>query len=146
MTKGMKAEAPSVSEAFAPGYPEEIGSMPRETQGTASLAPFPPRLQDVIIGAVLEARPERATDIWHEDKQTDTIFVMRYRFQWHFNKTASLLWKRLGPTLKEILEELQKEYPESDPKEIRFLTVEFLLHAASYGLVQLYPDVLEESK
>jgi len=146
MTKGMKTEAPSVTDASAPEYPEDVGAMPKRTPGTASLAPFVPKLQEAIIEAVLDTRPERATDIWYEDKQTGTISVMRYGFQWQFNPTASLLWKRLGPTLKEILAEFQKEYPESDPKEIRFLTVEFLLHAASHGLVELYPDVLEESK
>ncbi len=106
----------------------------------ASLAPFPPMLQEAVVHAVLEAKCERATDIWYEDEASKSVVVMRLGIHWQLNETARALWLRLGKRVGEIVDELCQEYPGTDPQEIRFLIVEFVLNAASYGLVELVSE------
>ena len=106
----------------------------------ASLAPFSPMLQEAIVHAVLEAKCERASDIWYEDEATKGVVVMRHGIHWQLNETASALWLRLGKRVGEIVDELCQEYPGTDLQEIRFLMVEFLLNSTSYGLVDLVSE------
>jgi Coenzyme PQQ synthesis protein D (PqqD) len=108
--------------------------------GVASLLPFPARLQEVLIEAVMSAEPQRATDIWYEDESNKTVFVMRHGLNWQLNETASMLWERLDGPAKGIVEGLCEEYPSADRDEVRFSVAEFLLNAESHGLIELFPD------
>lgn len=110
--------------------------------GVASLTLFPSELQQVIKAAVLKAIPQRATDIWYQDKVTGNVFVMRHSLQWQLNETASFLWLLLndGRSVETIVGELCKKYPDDDSQEIEFMTVEFLLHASSHGLIDFSPE------
>ncbi|AOY57251.1 MULTISPECIES: PqqD family protein [Desulfococcus] len=108
----------------------------------ASLAPFPPYLQAAIIKAVGICKPRPATDIWYQDRGTGSVYVIRHGIQWQFNKTASFIWMKLGNgvTVKEIVEQLCREYTEDNAEDIEFQTVEFVLHALSYGVLDIAED------
>ena len=131
----MTAEPP------APGLPPLGGS------AVASLIPFPAPVQEAIQGAVLAAKPERATDIWYEDKTTGDVHVMGHGMQWQLNDTASVVWKLLdGREVKAIVEELGKKFPKHEGAEVVSTTVEFLLQAHSSGLVELFPEPEKAAK
>ncbi len=134
MTQNMAAQ-PSL--AGNPG----AGTCVPSPAGVASLLPFTPRLQEAIITAVMTAVPQRGTDIWYKDKASGAVFVMRHGVQWQLNETGSVLWERLGHPVKAMVEELCKQYSTTDPDEIRFHVVEFLLNADSHGLVELFPEL-----
>lgn len=106
----------------------------------ASLLSFPPKLQEVVSKAILKAKPQRATDIWYEDKTTGKVLVMRQGFEWQLNETASELWLRAGEQVQDVVQDLCKKSPDSDPHEIQLLVAEFLLQASSYGLLELFPE------
>jgi hypothetical protein len=130
MSESTVQQSAGISER--PGFGQTVAP-----SSIASLAPFPPMLQEAIVNAVLGANCEKATDIWYEDEATKCVLVMRHGVHWQLNQTASALWLRLGKRGGEIADELCQEYPGTDPQEIRFLTVEFLLNATSNGLVEL---------
>ena len=106
----------------------------------ASLLPFPTQLQEVVSKAILKAKPQRATDIWYEDKVTGRVLVMRHGFEWRLNETASELWLRAGDQVQDVVQDLCKKWPDCSPDEIKLLVAEFLLQAHSYGLLELYPE------
>ncbi len=89
---------------------------------------------------VLEAKCERATDIWYDDEANKSLVVMRLGVQWQLNETARALWLRLGKRVGEIVDELSKEYPGTDSQQIKYLTVEFVLNATSHGIVDLVSE------
>lgn len=108
----------------------------------ASLLPFPAKLQQVIIGAVLETTPQRATDIWQENESTGETCVMRHGMHWQLNATAAMLWARMGECMADVVKDFCAKFPDSDAEEIKFWAVEFLLNASSSGLVELFPEGL----
>lgn len=126
--------------------PESTVDLSQMGAGVASLVSLPPKLQETVIASVLDARPQRTTDIWYQDKETSNVVVMRHGMQWQFNETASALWQRLGERVGDVLEEFYQQSPETDRQAIRFQVIEFLLHASSHGLIDLYPESPMEGK
>jgi hypothetical protein len=95
-------------------------------------------LRKAVLEELLQARPQRATDIHYED--SGRVFVMRSGVQFVLTAPASLVWGRLGePTVSEILAEIAGEVEGADPEELRSAVAEFLLAAERSGLVVLYP-------
>lgn len=121
--------------------PQTIMTAPMQTPGAlASLLPFPPQLQQMLTEQVLKTRPQRATDIWYLDKATGSVVVMRQGMQWQLNQTASTIWQRLGEPISGIVADFISADPETEPGDIRFTVVEFLLNAYSNGLIDLFPE------
>ena len=134
-----------VSEDFMAGNPMHVHGHQLRA-GVASLLPFPPKLQEAIIASVLEAEPQRATDIWYKDSGTGAIFVLRHGIQWQLNETASSIWEHLGKSVESIVDDLHELSPSTDLEEMRFQVVEFLLNADSQSLIELFPEKVPEAE
>jgi len=107
---------------------------------------LPPRLQDLVVEAVINTRCERATDIWYQQQPGNTVAVLRSGTQWFLNESASAMWMRMDAPVRDLMAEWLAGASEEKRREIGRLVVDFLLLAAANGLVTLFPEVSEAAK
>lgn len=122
---------------------------PGQEYSTGLLNLFPEKLRDKIVDNILDERYERATDIWYSDQTSGTIWVMRYNIQWQLNSTASILWTQLGKeSVKNIVDQICKKFPETDTKTIQYHVADFLILAHANGLVTIAmePEQIKKPK
>ncbi len=102
------------------------------------LGALPRELQRLITDSIMEARPERATDIFFEDDQT--VYIMRQGQQFQLRPPDSYIWKELGSgTTTEIVHRIA-EKTQSEPNEhMQHQVIHFLLAAEEARLIVLFP-------
>ncbi|WP_376783089.1 hypothetical protein, partial [Rhodospirillum rubrum] len=145
--RGPFAVSPRGPFAVSPRGPFAVsptGSAPAEQAGPAD--PFqglPEPVRRAALREVLNARPQRATDIFYED--SDLVYAMRNGIQYVLSSPVSQVWRRLGDdTLEAILDAVAEELNLEDASALHGEVVRALLAAEAAGLLVLYPKEPEE--
>jgi hypothetical protein len=92
-----------------------------------SIRSFPEELQKLVKTSILATKPQLSTDIWYQDKESSSVYVMRHGKQWKLNETASFLWLKFNDGLRvsSIIKNLQKKYEDYNSHDIEILTIDF---------------------
>ena len=88
----------------------------------------------------MNARCERETDIWYEQRPGKCVVVLRNGVQWYLNETATAIWMRTDVPVRDLIKEWAHGASEEKKREIAMQVADFLLMAASNCLVTLVPE------
>jgi hypothetical protein len=133
VTPGFAASSSGPFDALSSGTGGTGGGV-----GQTSIGGLPEQLQRIIADAILQAKPERATDIFYEDEAN--VFIMRQGQQFHLRQPESIIWTELGTgTTSEIIDRVAKKLESERNETIEKIVLNFLLAGEQAKLLVLFP-------